>query len=66
MLGLYISFRWLLSFIEEFTHYDLNFYFFWLAIGLVSSTGFRDMSDNEIKKFIQSIFIPKILKSISD
>ncbi len=49
ILGLYISFRWLLSFVEEFTQYDLNFYFFWLAIGLVSSNEFRSMNDKQIK-----------------
>ena len=49
ILGLYIAFRWLLSFIEEFTQYDLNFYFFWLAIGLVSSNEFRSMNDKQIK-----------------
>ncbi|MDI1307716.1 MAG: hypothetical protein PSX42_23110 [bacterium] len=49
ILGLYIASRWLLSFIEEFTQYDLNFYFFWLAIGLVSSNEFRAMNDKQIK-----------------
>lgn len=53
MLGLYISFRWLLSFIEEFTEYDLNFYFFWLAIGLVCSNDFRSMNDKEITSWIR-------------
>lgn len=51
ILGLYIAFRWLFSFIEEFTQYDLNFYFFWLAVGLVSSNSFRAMNDKEIKQF---------------
>jgi hypothetical protein len=56
ILGLYISFRWLLSFIEEFTQYDLNFYFFWLAMGLVSSNRFRAMNDREVIKWFESIF----------
>ncbi len=49
ILGLYIAFRWFLFFIEEMTQYDLNFYFFWLAIGLVSSNEFRAMDDKQIK-----------------
>lgn len=53
MLGLFIAFRWTFSFVEEFTQYDLNFYIFWLAIGLVSSTRFRNMNDNEIREFLQ-------------
>jgi hypothetical protein len=51
MLGLYIASWFLLSFIEEYTQYDLNFYFFWIVIGLVSSRNFRAMSDLQIKKY---------------
>jgi hypothetical protein len=55
MLGLFIAFRWTTSFIEEFTQYDLNFYFFWLAVGLVSSTAFRMRSDEELKSFFKLV-----------
>jgi hypothetical protein len=51
MLGLYIASRFLLAFIEEFTQYDINFYFFWIAVGLVSSNQFRAMSDQQLKKY---------------
>ena len=53
MMGLFIAFRWAYSFVEEFTQYDLNFYFFWIAIGLVSSVQFRDMTDKEIRIFFE-------------
>lgn len=53
MLGIFIAFRWTYSFVEEFTQYDLNFYFFWLIIGLVSSNQFRSMSDLEVKKYFE-------------
>lgn len=51
MLGLFIASRFLLSFIEEYSQYDLNFFFFWLVIGLVSSNRFRSMNDRQIKKY---------------
>jgi hypothetical protein len=51
MLGLYITFRWMIFFIEEFTQFDLNFLFLWITIGLVSSTRFRLMSDNRLKLY---------------
>lgn len=54
MLGLLIASRWLLSFIEEFTQYDLNFYFFWLLMGLISSNYFRALSDHQIKNFLNA------------
>ena len=53
MLSLLIASRFLLSFIEEFTQYDMNFFFFWLIIGLVSSRQFRSMSDQQVKSFFK-------------
>jgi len=55
MLGLFIAFRWTYSFVEEYTQYDLNFYFFWIAIGMVSSSSFRRMSDNDIRNYFKSL-----------
>jgi len=55
MIGLFIAFRWTYSFVEEFTIFDLNFYFFWLSIGIVSSARFRNMSDNEIRNYFETI-----------
>jgi len=52
LLGLFIAFRWSLSFVEEFTQYDLNFYFFWLVLGLISTSSFRNMDDDEIKNYL--------------
>jgi hypothetical protein len=51
MIGLFIASRWMLSFIEEYTIYDLNFFFFWLIMGLVSSKLFRQLNDNSIRAF---------------
>ena len=53
MLSLLIASRFLLSFIEEFTQYDMNFFFFWLIVGLVSSKQFRSMSDQQVKSFFK-------------
>jgi hypothetical protein len=53
MLGLFIAFRWTMAFIEEFTQYDLNFYFFWLVIGLVSTKQFINMSDKQLINFFK-------------
>jgi hypothetical protein len=53
MVGLLIASRWTLSFIEEFTQFDLNFYFFWLFAGIVSIKTFREFSDTEIKQYLR-------------
>ena len=55
MLGLLIASRWMTSFIAEFTKFDLNFFFFWLMIGLVSTSYFRNLSDNDIKEFFYDL-----------
>ncbi|MNU07373.1 hypothetical protein D3C72_2529360 [compost metagenome] len=47
------------SFVEEFTQYDMNFYFFWLAIGLASSNEFRSMNDNELKNWFKGVFVSR-------
>jgi hypothetical protein len=51
MFGLIIASRWLLFFLEEFTQFDLNFYFMWVIIGLVSSKKFRSLSDLQLREF---------------
>jgi hypothetical protein len=52
MLALLILSRYMLSFIEEFTLYNLNWFFFWLIMGLVASKKFRNMTDAEIKYWL--------------
>ncbi|MBE9599523.1 hypothetical protein [Pedobacter sp. MC2016-24] len=52
MLGILIATRWLLFFLEEFTQFDLNFFFLWIIIGLVCTSKFRSMNDREIKSFL--------------
>jgi hypothetical protein len=49
MLSLLLSSRWPLSFLEEYTQYDLNFMFFWLFLGLISNNQFRAMNDMQLK-----------------
>ena len=55
MFGVLIASRWALSFIEEYTRYDMNFFFFWLVMGLVSTESFRAMSDVEAAYLFQEL-----------
>jgi len=54
-LGFVLLSRYLLFFIEEFTRFNFNFYFFWLIMGLVATKPFRDMDDRQIKLWIRGI-----------
>ncbi|GHV02302.1 hypothetical protein FACS1894159_11060 [Bacteroidia bacterium] len=58
-LGLFITFRWLWMFIEEFTIYDMSYVFLWLMVGLCLSREFREMSDARVKAWINNIFYRK-------
>lgn len=41
LIGFYITLKWPLSFVEEFTNFDLNNGMLWIAIGIVSQRRFR-------------------------
>ena len=65
IIGLYISFRWSFGFVEDFSNFDLSNIFLWIIIGMCFSKSFREMSDNQMKVWIQGIFeSPKGFRSI--
>ncbi|SHG28883.1 hypothetical protein SAMN05443549_103138 [Flavobacterium fluvii] len=55
MFGLFIACRWIIFFVEEFTLFDLNFFFYWILLGLISTNKFRSMKDSEVKMFFMNI-----------
>lgn len=57
VIGVYVAFRWLFAWIEDFSRFDLNYLFLWIFIGLCYSPTFRSMTN---KDFI--IWINKITK----
>ncbi|MBW8332456.1 MAG: hypothetical protein K0M40_10585 [Prolixibacteraceae bacterium] len=59
LIGIFIAFRWTFSWIEEFTNFDMNYFFLWLTIGLCFSISFRKMNDDDMKVWIRGIFDKK-------
>jgi hypothetical protein len=51
MLAIFLSFRWTLFFIEDYTGYNVNNYFIWVIAGLCFSRGFRAMPDSELLEY---------------
>jgi hypothetical protein len=47
-LALLLAFRWPLTFIEEFTQYDINFFFFWILLGFISNNSYQSYSNTEL------------------
>lgn len=63
VLGLYISFRWTYSWVEDFSRFDLSYILLWMTIGMCYSTSFRQMNDAEFKYWIRGIFDVRYLKA---
>ncbi|RZL44257.1 MAG: hypothetical protein EOP00_20515 [Pedobacter sp.] len=55
IIGLFVAFRWLYAWIEDFSDFDLSFIILWLLIGMCYSNSFRKMNDNQFKYWIRAI-----------
>ena len=59
IFGIYISFRWVYSWVEDYNYFYIGTLFLWLSIGFCYSNTFRKMTDKEIKEWAISIFRKK-------
>lgn len=55
IIGLYVAFRWLFAWVEDFSRFDLNYLFLWIMIGMCFSPYFRNMNNSEFQKWIRLI-----------
>lgn len=55
VIGIYVAFRWLFAWIEDFTRFDLNYLYLWIFIGLCYSPVFRNMTNREYKNWFYTI-----------
>lgn len=56
IVGLYVAFRWLYAWVEDFSEFNLSYFFLWAMIGMCFSKSFRVMNDLEVKSWIRGIF----------
>lgn len=61
MLGIYVAFRWMYSWVEDINNFSLNYFTLWLMVGLCFSYSFRMMSDNEVTVWIRGVFDKRYL-----
>lgn len=52
IIGLFVTFRWALSFIEDFNLFDIQYLFLWILISMCYSKSFREMNDNQFKTWL--------------
>ena len=56
LIGVYIAFRFLFGWIEDFNRFDISNIALWMVIAMGFSVEFRRMNDREFKAWVKSIF----------
>lgn len=56
ILGLFVAFRWSYAWVEDVNNFTLNYLFLWILIGLCLSGSFRELTNEELKIWVQGIF----------
>ncbi len=62
LMGLYLAFRWLYSWIEDYQTFSLNYYLLMLMWGMCLSVSFRNMTDNEFAIWARGIFDARYIR----
>lgn len=53
IIGVYVAFRWLFGWIEDFSNFDLNYLFLWIMISICYSDEYRNMTNQEFIGWIR-------------
>lgn len=56
LVGIYISFRFAYGWVEDINNFTINNIFLWIFIGIGFSEKFRNMTNIEMKNWLQGIF----------
>lgn len=61
MLGVYVAFRWLYSWVEDINNFSLNYFMLFIMVGLCFSYSFRSMTNYEVTIWARGIFDKRYL-----
>ncbi len=56
MLGVYMAFRWLYSWVEDINNFTINYFILMVVMGLCFSESFRSMSDRDVIIWVRGMF----------
>lgn len=56
IVGLWVAFRWMLSWFEELTAFDMGQIYLWAAVAICYSPYFIEMNSDDFKEFIRGCF----------
>ncbi|MBF6598621.1 MAG: hypothetical protein ITF98_10420 [Fermentimonas sp.] len=62
MIGIYVAFRWLYSWIEDVNNFTLNYFMLMVLLGISFSYSFRNMTDRELIIWVRGIFDVRYLR----
>jgi hypothetical protein len=63
IIGLYVAFRWMYAWVEDFYSFDINTIMIWFMIGICFSESFRKMNNLEVKLWARGIFESRYQKA---
>lgn len=56
VVGLYLSFRWMYGFVEDFQRLDISTLTVWMLFAMCFANNFRDLTNKQIGTYIYSVF----------
>ncbi len=56
LIGFFISFHWLYSWVENFTNFTLPYILIWMMIGVCLSDAFRRKTDTEVASWVDAMY----------
>lgn len=56
IVGINVAFRWAYAWVEDFSDFDLSYFFLWVMIGMCFSKSFLLMTDSDVEHWIWGIF----------
>jgi hypothetical protein len=59
-VGLFVAFRWLYAWVEDFNNFNVGYFCLWFMIGLCYSKSFRAMTNKEVEYWVQGIFDKRV------
>lgn len=63
IMGVCVAFRWVYAWVEDFSSFDLTYFFLWMMIGMCFSKSFREMNNKEIVNWVKGITDPRYRQS---
>lgn len=53
IIGVFVAFRWLYGWAQDFSNFDLSYLFIWIMIGMCFSENYRNMTDEEFAAWVR-------------